>query len=78
MDKAQRTVDSLKLLSDWSKWLISLDNRLHKPLAEADLQAIAVNFHVYRLDDVLGFDHHRGDSLGLYLRFCPSRDFGDD
>lgn len=25
MDKAQRTVDSLKLLSDWSKWLISLE-----------------------------------------------------
>jgi hypothetical protein len=25
MDKAQRTVDSLKLLQDWSKWLISLE-----------------------------------------------------
>jgi len=24
MDPAQRTVDSLKLLQDWSKWLISL------------------------------------------------------
>ena len=24
MDRSQRTVDSLKLLSDWSKWLISL------------------------------------------------------
>ena len=24
MDKAQRTVDSLKLLQDWSKWLIML------------------------------------------------------
>ena len=25
MDRSQRTVDSLKLLSDWSKWLISLE-----------------------------------------------------
>lgn len=25
MDKSQRTVDSLKLLQDWSKWLISLE-----------------------------------------------------
>lgn len=25
MDKAQRTVDSLKLLQDWSKWLIALE-----------------------------------------------------
>jgi hypothetical protein len=25
MDKAQRTVDSLKLLQDWSKWLITLE-----------------------------------------------------
>jgi len=24
MDRAQRTVDSLKLLQDWSKWLITL------------------------------------------------------
>ena len=24
MDKSQRTVDSLKLLQDWSKWLITL------------------------------------------------------
>jgi hypothetical protein len=25
MDRSQRTVDSLKLLQDWSKWLISLE-----------------------------------------------------
>ena len=25
MDRAQRTVDSLKLLQDWSKWLITLE-----------------------------------------------------
>jgi hypothetical protein len=25
MDKSQRTVDSLRLLQDWSKWLISLE-----------------------------------------------------
>jgi hypothetical protein len=25
MDNSQRTVDSLKLLQDWSKWLISLE-----------------------------------------------------
>ena len=25
MDKSQRTVDSLKLLQDWSKWLITLE-----------------------------------------------------
>ena len=24
MDRSQRTVDALKLLQDWSKWLISL------------------------------------------------------
>ena len=25
MDKSQRTVDSLRMLQDWSKWLISLE-----------------------------------------------------
>src|SRR5450759_3166355 len=48
------------------------DNCLRKPLAEADGQTIAVKFDVCGLDDVLGFDHHRGNSFALYLRFCPS------
>ena len=50
------------------------DSYLRQPLAEADRQAVAIRVDVCRLDEFLGFDHHRGGTVALHLVLCaPGR-----
>jgi len=50
----------------------SADNRLHESLVQANLRARA-GLDVYGLDDVLGFDYHRGDLTAGDFVFRPAR-----
>lgn len=49
------------------------DDCLRQPLAKTDFEAVAVNCDVRRVDDVLGINHRRRDSVALDLVLCASR-----
>jgi hypothetical protein len=70
-NKAQRTIDSLKLLQDWSKWLIALETIVCMSLWTR-LTSGPFGFDVFGLADVLGVDYHRGDPIAFDFVFCAA------
>ena len=51
----------------------SRGHRLYEPLAQAGLQTGAVGSDVCGLDDVVGFDYHRGDFIARDFVLCAAR-----
>ena len=50
----------------------SRGDRLRESLAKTNRKAAGLVLNVRRLDDVLGLDHDRGDSVDSYFGFCAA------